>query len=86
MMHGFRWYYIASPLSKWGWVAKTVNNPHPPQHLTTLFTGIGAGLAGLLSLAQHRLAGWPLHPGGASRGPDQYRARRLVWDVPSLAC
>ena len=51
MMHGFRWYYINSPLSKWGWVAKTVNNPHPPQHLTTLFTGIGAGLAGLLSLA-----------------------------------
>ena len=64
MMHGFRWYYINSPLSKWGWVAKTVNNPHPPQHLTTLFTGIGAGLAGLLSLAQHRLAGWPLHPVG----------------------
>ncbi|MDE2741837.1 MAG: hypothetical protein OXI58_09630 [Gemmatimonadota bacterium] len=64
MMHGFRWYYINSPLSKWGWVAKTVNNPHPPQHLTTLFTGIGAGLAGLLSFAQHRLAGWPLHPVG----------------------
>ena len=64
MMHGFRWYYINSPLSKWGWVAKTVNNPHPPQHLTTLFTGIGAGLAALLSFAQHRLAGWPLHPVG----------------------
>ena len=29
-----------------------------------VFLAIGAGLAGLLSLAQYRFAGWPLHPVG----------------------
>jgi hypothetical protein len=64
LIHGYVWYYVNSPNYHWGWVANTINNPHPPQYLTTTFLAIGAGLAALLSFANHHLAGWPLHPVG----------------------
>ena len=64
LIHGYRWYYVMSPNYHWGWVVNTMNNPHPPQYLTTLFLGIGAALAALLSFANYHLAAWPLHPVG----------------------
>jgi hypothetical protein len=64
LIHGFGWYYVASPNYHWGWVTNSMRNPHPPQHMTTLFMGIGAGLSALLSLANYRFAAWPLHPVG----------------------
>ena len=64
LIHGYVWYYVNSPNYHWGWVANTINNPHPPQYLTTTFLAIGAGLAALLTFANHHLAGWPLHPVG----------------------
>jgi hypothetical protein len=66
LIHGFIWYYVMSPNYHWGWVANTINNPHPPQYLTLLFMAIGAGLASLLSFANHHLPGWPLHPVGVA--------------------
>lgn len=64
LIHGFVWYYVMSPNYHWGWVVNTINNPHPPQFLATVFLFLGAGLAALLSFANHHLAGWPLHPAG----------------------
>jgi hypothetical protein len=64
LIHGYIWYYVMSPNYHWGWVVNTINNPHPPQFLATFFLFLGAGLAALLSFANHHLAGWPLHPAG----------------------
>ncbi|MSR82617.1 MAG: hypothetical protein EXS58_06785 [Candidatus Latescibacteria bacterium] len=64
LIHGFVWYYVMSPNYHWGWVVNTINNPYPPQYLATFFLILGAGLAALLSFANHHLAGWPLHPVG----------------------
>lgn len=64
LIHGYVWYYVMSPNYHWGWVTNSMLNPHPPQHLTTVFMGIGGSLAGLLSLANYRFAAWPLHPVG----------------------
>ena len=64
LIHGFGWYFVASPNYHWSWVVNTINNPNPPQFLAAFFMALGAGLAGLLALAHHRLAAWPLHPVG----------------------
>jgi len=64
LLHGYSWYFVSSPNYHWSWVANTLNNPNPPQFLALFFMAVGAGLAGLLALASHRLPGWPLHPAG----------------------
>jgi hypothetical protein len=64
LIHGYSWYFVASPNYHWNWVANTINNPNPPQFLAAVFAAMGAGLAGLLSIANYRLVNWPLHPVG----------------------
>jgi hypothetical protein len=64
LIHGYIWYFVMSPQYHWTWVANTISNPNPPQYLAGLFLALGAGLAGLLALANYRFAGWPLHPVG----------------------
>ena len=64
LIHGYRWYFVMSPQYHWSWVANSINNPNPAEPLVAVFLAIGAGLAGLLALAQYRFAGWPLHPVG----------------------
>ena len=64
LIHGYSWYFVSSPNYHWSWAANTINNPNPPQFLAVAFGAIGAALAGLLSLASYRFAGWPLHPVG----------------------
>jgi hypothetical protein len=64
LIHGYSWYFVSSPQYHWTWVANSINNPNPAEPLAAVFLAIGAGLTGLLSLAQYRFAGWPLHPVG----------------------
>ncbi len=64
LIHGYAWYFVISPQYHWSWVASSINNPNPAEPMAALFMSIGAGLTGLLSFAQYRLAGWPLHPVG----------------------
>jgi hypothetical protein len=64
LVHGYVWYFVISPQYHWSWVANTINNPNPAEPLAAIFMALGAGLAGLLSLASYRWAGWPLHPIG----------------------
>ena len=64
LIHGYSWYFVSSPQYHWSWVANSINNPNPAQGLAIIFLLIGIGLTGLLSLAQYRFAGWPLHPVG----------------------
>ena len=64
LIHGYSWYFVSSPQYHWSWVANSINNPNPAQGLAIIFLLIGVGLTGLLSLAQYRFAGWPLHPVG----------------------
>ncbi len=64
LIHGYSWYFVNSPQYHWSWVANSINNPNPAQGLAIIFLLIGVGLTGLLSLAQYRFAGWPLHPVG----------------------
>lgn len=64
LIHGFGWYFVNSPQYHWSWVSNSINNPNPAEPMATLFLAVGAGLAGMLSFAQYRLAGWPLHPVG----------------------
>ena len=64
LLHGYSWYFVASPQYHWAWVSNSINNPNPPQFLPAFFMVLGAGLAGLLSLASYRIANWPLHPVG----------------------
>ncbi len=64
LLHGYGWYFVSSPQYHWSWVANSINNPNPAEPLVAVFLAIGAGLAGLLALAQYRFAGWPLHPVG----------------------
>ena len=64
LIHGYSWYFVSSPQYHWSWVANSINNPNPAQPLAIVFLLIGVGLTGLLSLAQYRFAGWPLHPIG----------------------
>jgi len=90
LIHGYIWYYVMSPNYHWGWVANTINNPHPPQYLATLFLGIGAGLAALLSFANHHVAGWPLHPVGLAIAltntvSGDWFGMFLAWLIKSLA-
>ncbi|NKB70340.1 MAG: hypothetical protein GKR89_24990 [Candidatus Latescibacteria bacterium] len=64
LLHGYSWYFVASPQYHWAWVSNSINNPNEPQFLPGLFMALGAGLAALMSLASYRLANWPLHPVG----------------------
>ena len=64
LLHGYGWYFVSSPRYHWSWVANTINNPNLPQFSALVFMFIGAGLAGLMSLLNYRLSGWPLHPAG----------------------
>jgi len=64
LIHGYSWYFVSSPQYHWAWVANSINNPNPAEPLAAVFLAFGAGLTGLLSLAQYRFAGWPLHPVG----------------------
>ena len=64
LIHGYGWYFVNSPQYHWSWVANSINNPNPAEPLVAVFLAIGAGLTGLLALAQYRFAGWPLHPVG----------------------
>ena len=64
LIHGYSWYFVSSPQYHWAWVANSINNPNPAQPLALFFALVGAGVAGLLALAQYRIAGWPLHPVG----------------------
>ena len=64
LIHGYSWYFVNSPQYHWSWVANSINNPNPAEPLAALFLLIGISLTGLLSLAQYRFAGWPLHPVG----------------------
>ncbi len=90
LIHGFVWYYVMSPNYHWGWVVNTINNPHPPQFLATLFLFIGAGLAALLSFASHHLAGWPLSPVGLAVAltntvTGDWFGMFLAWSIKTLA-
>lgn len=64
LIHGYSWYFVNSPQYHWSWVANSITNPNPAEPLAAVFLALGAGLVGLLSLAQYRFAGWPLHPIG----------------------
>ncbi len=64
LIHGYSWYFIISPQYHWSWVASTITNPNPAEPLAWIFIAIGAVLSGLLSLASHQWAGWPIHPIG----------------------
>ena len=61
LIHGYSWYFIISPQYHWSWVASTITNPNPAEPLAWIFIAIGAVLSGLLSLASHQWAGWPIH-------------------------
>ena len=74
-----------SPQYHWSWVANSINNPNPAEPLVAVFLAVGAGLTGLLALAQYRFAGWPLHPVGTGHRPDQHCLHRLVRNFLSLA-
>ena len=64
LIHGYSWYFIISPQYHWSWVASTITNPNPAEPLAWIFIAIGAVLSGLLSIASHQWAGWPIHPIG----------------------
>ena len=64
LIHGMGWYYISSPQYCWGWVVSSINTPNEGEPLAAVFACIGGGLAWMLSVATHRLPGWPLHPAG----------------------
>lgn len=64
LIHGFGWYFVASPTYHWGWIVDCIQNPRPPQWDRVMFMGIGAALAAVFSIAHYQIIGWPLHPAG----------------------
>ncbi|HIE04697.1 MAG TPA: hypothetical protein EYP61_08065 [Candidatus Latescibacteria bacterium] len=57
------WFFGGLPRTAFGFVADKLRNPVTPDMVFQrwLFTGIGAGVMGLLMFARHRFVWWPLH-------------------------
>jgi len=61
-LHG--WFFVAGPPYTFKWGLKHMMDPQPPVGAGFMWTAIGAGIMGLLVLAQRSLFWWPVHPVG----------------------
>jgi hypothetical protein len=69
--------------------ALKLQNPSPPNTGGFIWTGVGMGVMGLLTLAQYRFSWWPLHPLGYMVSPawimgDLWFPFFVAWALKSL--